>query len=74
MTNLINFSDYLADALEHSGHFEIMSARHGDGLPLVAFRIKAKNKHYTEFDIASRLRERGWVIPGTSALLFQFLF
>jgi glutamate decarboxylase len=48
--------------LEKTGHFEIMSEGNGRGLPLVAFRLKEK-KHYDEFDIAAKLRERGWIVP-----------
>ncbi|KAI9288643.1 pyridoxal phosphate-dependent transferase [Umbelopsis sp. AD052] len=65
MTNLIRISDHLAACLEKAG-FQILSERNGRGLPLVAFRIKSK-KHYDEFDVAARLRERGWIVPAYTA-------
>ncbi|GAB5586771.1 hypothetical protein Unana1_01671 [Umbelopsis nana] len=65
MTNLIRISDHLAACLEQAG-FQILSERHGKGLPLVAFKLKGK-KHYDEFDVAARLRERGWIVPAYNA-------
>ncbi|KAF2757160.1 glutamate decarboxylase [Pseudovirgaria hyperparasitica] len=63
MCNLTRTAEYLATALDHLG-FIIMSARRGEGLPLVAFRIDPKKgKLYDEFAIAHQLRERGWVVP-----------
>lgn len=62
MSNLTKTADHLAEVLEKTGHFEIMSEGNGRGLPLVAFRLKEK-KHYDEFDIAAKLRERGWIVP-----------
>ena len=29
---------------------------------MVCFKLK-QEKHYDEFDIADRLRERGWIVP-----------
>lgn len=52
MKNLTRTADYLSDCLEAMG-FIIMSQRHGEGLPLVAFRLNPKHKHqYDEFAIA----------------------
>ncbi|CAG8539535.1 9443_t:CDS:10, partial [Ambispora leptoticha] len=62
MTNITNTADHLAELLEKTGRFEILSERNGKGLPLVAFRLKT-NAHYNEFDIANRIRERGWIVP-----------
>ncbi|KAI8374989.1 glutamate decarboxylase [Choanephora cucurbitarum] len=62
MTNLTETADHLAERLEATGHFQILSETQGRGLPLVAFRLKDK-RHYNEFDIASKLRERGWIVP-----------
>lgn len=63
MTNLTRTADYLAASLEQLG-FIIMSKTNGKGLPLVAFRLDSTKEHYyDEFDIAHRLRERGWVVP-----------
>ncbi|KAB8300463.1 hypothetical protein EYC80_000634 [Monilinia laxa] len=63
MSNLTRTADYLSDSLEQLG-FIIMSQKHGQGLPLVAFRIDPKSdKHYDEFAIAHQLRQRGWILP-----------
>jgi glutamate decarboxylase len=62
MKNLILTADYLAEKLENTGNFVILSERSGKGVPLVAFHLKHK-KIYDEFDISSKLRERGWIVP-----------
>lgn len=63
MLNLIRTSDYLAMSVEKLG-FKLMSATHGDGLPLVAFRLDPNHKHnFDEFAVAHQLRQRGWVVP-----------
>ena len=62
MTNLTRTADYLSDSLEQLG-FVIMSQKNGQGLPLVAFRFKAGEKHYDEFALAHQLRGRSWVVP-----------
>ncbi|EON62326.1 glutamate decarboxylase [Coniosporium apollinis CBS 100218] len=61
MLNLTRTADYLAANLEKLG-FIIMSQKGGEGLPLVACRLKP-GKHYDEFAVAHQLRERGWVVP-----------
>ncbi|CAG8713854.1 19907_t:CDS:2, partial [Racocetra fulgida] len=63
MTNLMEIANYLAQTLEDTNIFEILSDRNGIGLPLVAFKLKLKDIHYDEFDVAARLRERGWIVP-----------
>ncbi|KAG0759436.1 hypothetical protein G6F57_009192 [Rhizopus arrhizus] len=63
MTNLVKTADYLADKLEETGLFTILSPRHGKGIPLVACSLKDKEKIYDEFDLAAKLRERGWIVP-----------
>ncbi|KAL0480329.1 glutamate decarboxylase [Acrasis kona] len=62
MMNLTNDAIYLADKLEATGQWEIMSARGINGLPLVAFRLKEK-KNFNEYDVAKELRQRQWVVP-----------
>lgn len=47
MKNLILTADYLADKLENTGKFVILSERSGKGVPLVAFHLKQK-KIYDE--------------------------
>jgi glutamate decarboxylase len=63
MSNLTRVADYLSDSLE-ALQFVIMSKKSGEGLPLVAFRLSAKqDRHYDEFALAHQLRVRGWVVP-----------
>jgi len=63
MKNLTKTADFLSAGVQQLG-FVLMSQGHGKGLPLVAFRLNPKEKHhFDEFDIAHRLRERGWVVP-----------
>ena len=52
-----------------AGHFRILSK--DNALPLVAFSLtktvskdgKQEARQYTEFDLADKLRQRGWVLP-----------
>lgn len=63
MTNITRIADYLAFSLEEMG-FIIMSQRRGNGLPIVAFRLRPdKERLFDEFAIAHQLRERGWIVP-----------
>lgn len=62
MTNLMSTTEYLANALEETGLFTILSPRNGAGLPLVAMSLKGEN-NFDEFDIAHGLREHQWVVP-----------
>ncbi|KAF3765800.1 glutamate decarboxylase-like protein [Cryphonectria parasitica EP155] len=63
MSNLTRTADYLSDSLEALG-FVIMSKKSGEGLPLVAFRLKTnEDRAYDEFALAHQLRGRGWVVP-----------
>ncbi|PNS17325.1 Glutamate decarboxylase [Sphaceloma murrayae] len=67
MLNLTRTSDYLAHAVQRLG-FVLLSQLHGDGIPLVAFRLDPEKKHhFDEFAVAHQLRERGWVVPAYSA-------
>ena len=63
MCNLTKIADHLADALEQTGLFVMMSERGGRGLPLVAFRLKKSFKNFDEFEISRRLRAIGWIVP-----------
>ncbi|BFZ53111.1 hypothetical protein PYCC9005_000134 [Savitreella phatthalungensis] len=66
MKNLTADAVYLADKLEASGTWTIMSARGKLGLPLVAFRLTPTaggTRHYDEFDVARELRQRQWIVP-----------
>lgn len=50
MKNLVLTADYLADKLESTGKFKILSERGGKGVPLVAFSLKEK-KLYDEVNV-----------------------
>ncbi|KAI1816604.1 glutamate decarboxylase [Poronia punctata] len=63
MSNLTRTADYLTESLE-ALDFVIMSKRSGEGLPLVAFRLKEnEDRQYDEFALAHKLRARGWIVP-----------
>lgn len=66
MLNITRIADYLAEQLEGLG-FQILSQRNGDGLPVVAFRLRDQSRpadsSYDEFALAHQLRERGWIVP-----------
>ena len=63
MSNLTRTADYLSAELEKQG-FVIMSKTNGEGLPLVAFRLKENaDREFDEFALARTLRSRGWVVP-----------
>jgi len=66
MTNLTKNADYLADHLEGTGKFRLLSAKNGKGLPVVAFCLKEK-QHFSEDDIAVHLRSRQWIVPSYTA-------
>ena len=65
MLDLICKAEYLALNLEKMGCFILISKKHGQGLPLVAFRLDpVKGYTFDEFAIADELREQGgWVVP-----------
>ncbi|ORZ24364.1 glutamate decarboxylase [Absidia repens] len=60
--NLVHIADHLAKKIVGTGRFALLSETEGRGLPLVAFRLKTKQP-FDEFDLASKLRERGWIVP-----------
>ncbi|KAH8660633.1 pyridoxal phosphate-dependent transferase [Xylariales sp. PMI_506] len=65
MLDLLGMADHLANALEKTGAFIIMSKKCGQSLPLVAFRLDLTNGYaFDEFALAHELRKQGgWVIP-----------
>ncbi|TPX40551.1 glutamate decarboxylase [Synchytrium endobioticum] len=68
MENLQETAIYLSQQLQSMG-FEILSSENpSKGLPLVAFRLVSAKapRFFDEFDIAARLRERGWILPAYS--------
>ncbi|KAL8140734.1 hypothetical protein V2J09_006755 [Rumex salicifolius] len=60
MGNCMGNAIMLRDALEKTGHFEILSK--DAGVPLVAFSLKDTSR-YTVFDISENLRKFGWIVP-----------
>jgi len=65
MNNLTAIADHLANSIMSIGdgdRFVLMSKMHGEGLPLVAWRLK-KKENYDEFAIAKHLKTRGWMVP-----------
>lgn len=56
-------AQYLADEIGEMGPFEIIYDGHG-GLPALAWKLKEGVDHnFTLFDLADRLRTRGWQVP-----------
>ncbi len=55
-------AQYLAAALEKTGHFDILYDGDG-GLPAVCYTLKdAARRGYTLYDLSERMRMRGWQI------------
>lgn len=65
MKNLLLTKNYLTEQVLSTGLFKILNEE--VGVPLVAFCLKAPEdgttRSFDEFDIADKLRERGWVVP-----------
>jgi glutamate decarboxylase len=56
-------AQYLADAISEMGPFDILYNGRG-GLPALAWKLKEGVDHgFTLFDLADRLRTRGWLVP-----------
>jgi len=54
---------FLGDQLKAGGRFELIGADEPQ-LPLIVFRLAAKDLAYDEFDVAAQLgAERGWMVP-----------
>ena len=63
MSNLYANATYLADGLEKTGNFTILSSCDPEkGLPVVAFKLTTSH-HFDEFDVSRCLRERQWIVP-----------
>ena len=56
---------WLSDEIEKLGHFDIINAgRPDEGIPAVSWKLKDGVDHgFTLFDLADRLRTRGWQVP-----------
>ncbi len=59
---------FLADELKKLGPFEMLfDGNPQDGIPALAWRIRAGcSVPYTLYDLADRLRTRGWLVPAYS--------
>jgi glutamate decarboxylase len=56
-------AQYLADEIAKMGPFEIIYDGRG-GIPALAWKLKEDQEHsFTLFDLADRLRTRGWLVP-----------
>ncbi|WP_197382353.1 glutamate decarboxylase [Mycolicibacterium mengxianglii] len=60
MSSLSATARWLADELDRSEHFEVISD--GSAIPVVAFRLTG-DFGYTVFDISAGLRTYGWQVP-----------
>ncbi len=60
MTNVLDNSRYLGNLLKKTGKFELLND--GNMLPIIAVTLKG-NPGFTVFDLSSKLREKGWIIP-----------
>ena len=60
MSCLSGTARWLADRLEESKHFEVITD--GSAIPVIAFRL-AGDFGYTEFDVSAGLRAFGWQVP-----------
>jgi glutamate decarboxylase len=58
-------SMYLAEEIDKLGHFDIISNGSAQsGIPAVSWKLKEGVDHpFTLFDLADRLRTRGWQVP-----------
>lgn len=60
MSNVVENAKNLSDKLVKSGLFETLNP--SQLLPVVVVKLKKKEK-FTVFDLADKLRQRGWIIP-----------
>ncbi|MDQ7032089.1 MAG: glutamate decarboxylase [Desulfonauticus sp.] len=56
---------YLAKKIEKMGPFEMIYKGEG-GIPAVCWTLKPDEKNFTLYDLADRLRNRGWQVPAYS--------
>jgi glutamate decarboxylase len=55
---------HLSGAIAEMPAFELLSR--GDELPVFAFKVRDGAANYTVYDLAAKLRERGWLVPSYS--------
>jgi glutamate decarboxylase len=56
---------YLASKIEAMGPFTLVSRGDANNLPVFAWTMREK-RHWTLYDLAERLRDRGWLVPAYS--------
>jgi len=64
MENCRANANYLTQRLEEMEVFDILSD--DVSVPLVAFKLKDEITDFTVYDLASKLRESGWILPAYS--------
>jgi glutamate decarboxylase len=52
---------YLSGEIEKMGPFQLLTR--GDDIPVFAWRLKDGDHGFTLYDLADRLRDRGWLVP-----------
>jgi len=55
---------HLSEGIDAMGSFRLLSR--GDELPVFSFALKDDVKNFTVYDLAAKLRERGWLVPSYS--------
>jgi len=56
---------FIARSIEKMGKFDILYAGKG-GIPAVTWKLKEDVVNFTVYDLADRLRTRGWLVPAYS--------
>ena len=60
----VDNAEHLRERLVESGFFTIMNET--QSIPVVALTLKGDFKNFSEFDISSKVREKGWVLSAYS--------
>jgi glutamate decarboxylase len=61
MQDAQNVATYLSSTIPECGPYRMLTL--GDELPVFAFTLNDDVANYSVFDVADRLRQRGWLIP-----------
>jgi glutamate decarboxylase len=64
MQNAQNVAMHLSSQISQMTPYRVLTR--GDELPVFAFTLADDIKNYTVFDVADRLRARGWLVPAYS--------
>jgi glutamate decarboxylase len=64
MQNASNVARHISDGVSKMGPYRLLSD--GSDLPVFAFTLNDDVTNYTVFDVADRMRQRGWLIPAYS--------